>query len=66
MAFPRGRGRCASDTKSLQLYCHAYALDCVSAMLYHPHGTRSIEEGEDRDMVEMLSYHDSRKGILAI
>ncbi|KAK4934678.1 hypothetical protein LTR10_024120 [Elasticomyces elasticus] len=51
-------------TPSSQLYLHCYALDCVSAMIFHPHGTKSIEGGSDHEMVRNLSYHDSRSALV--
>lgn len=46
-----------------QLYLHCYALDCVSLVAFHPYGTRSIEDGAGDEMVQRLSYHNSRPGI---
>ncbi|KAI2675238.1 hypothetical protein LCP963914a_8641 [Penicillium roqueforti] len=51
-------------TLDVYLYLHCYALDCVSAIVFDPYGTRSIEEGNDNDMVRHLSYHNSRPGLV--
>ncbi|KAJ5368155.1 benzoate 4-monooxygenase cytochrome p450 [Penicillium cataractarum] len=45
------------------LFLHAYALDCVTSMLFHPYGTNSLSGTGDKEMVELLSYDDSRIGI---
>lgn len=45
---------------------HSYALDCVSAMLFHPYGTKSIEPGPHRELVGLMSYHDARKSMIPI
>ncbi|KIV77798.1 hypothetical protein PV11_09578 [Exophiala sideris] len=58
--------RVCDDSKStdIYLYLHCYALDCVSAMIFHPYGTKSIEGGSDHEMVRNLSYHDSRSALV--
>ncbi|KIW64826.1 hypothetical protein PV04_09733 [Phialophora macrospora] len=48
----------------IYLYLHCYALDCVSSLLFHPYNTRSIEAGEENEMVQLLTYHDTRKALL--
>lgn len=32
-------------------------------MLFHPFSTKSIEGGQDLEMIRALSYHDSRRGV---
>ncbi|KAI1613822.1 benzoate 4-monooxygenase cytochrome p450 [Exophiala viscosa] len=53
-----------SESTDIYLYLHCYALDCVSAMIFHPYGTKSVEGGSDHDMVRNLSYHDSRSALV--
>ena len=57
--------RVASEASSIDIYflLHCYALDCVTAACFHPHGTHSIE-GPDADLVHALSYHDSRRALV--
>ncbi|KAL2813783.1 cytochrome P450 [Aspergillus cavernicola] len=52
------------QTLDIYLYLHCYALDCVSAVVFDPYGTRSIEGGKDNEMVRRLSYHNSRPGLV--
>ncbi|RSL56237.1 hypothetical protein CEP54_008978 [Fusarium duplospermum] len=44
--------RVCSGTGSadVYLYLHAYALDCVTAMLFHPYGTDSLVGDKDKEM----------------
>ncbi|EFX04194.1 benzoate 4-monooxygenase cytochrome p450 [Grosmannia clavigera kw1407] len=55
-----------TKTASADVYCylHCYALDCVTAVCFDPHGTRSLEGGADGQMVQKLSYHDSRRTLV--
>lgn len=46
----------------LQFYLHAYALDCVTGMLFHPHRTDSLVDSSDKQMVQLLSYSNTREG----
>ncbi|KAH0536825.1 hypothetical protein FGG08_006323 [Glutinoglossum americanum] len=46
------------------VYLHCYALDCITHLLFHPFGTRSIEDPEDLKMMQELSYSDSLKARL--
>ncbi|KAM5352811.1 hypothetical protein ACJ41O_005533 [Fusarium nematophilum] len=56
---------CTRDKSAdIYLHLHGYALDCVTAMLFHPYGTRSIDTDDDREMIRLLSYHDSRKKLV--
>ncbi|KAH8599797.1 cytochrome P450 [Bisporella sp. PMI_857] len=41
------------------VYLHCFSLDCTSHFLFHPYGTQSLEGGEDRKIMEELSYHNS-------
>ena len=45
-----------------QVYLHCYALDCASHHLFHPFGTKSIEEDEGMTLMKELTYHSSLKG----
>ncbi|KAE9370408.1 putative cytochrome P450 [Stipitochalara longipes BDJ] len=47
------------------VYLHCFALDCASHHLFGRYGTHSIEQSEDLEMMEELSYHDSLKNNLA-
>ncbi|KAL2827873.1 cytochrome P450 [Aspergillus pseudoustus] len=54
---------CAStNSADVYFYLHAYALDCVTAMLFHPYGTNSLNGGDDKQMVHLLSYANPRIG----
>ncbi|KXH29002.1 cytochrome P450 3A13 [Colletotrichum simmondsii] len=51
----------ASDTVDIYFYLHAYALDCVTGMLFHPHRTNSLVDAGDQQMVQLLSYSKTRE-----
>ncbi|KAF6799538.1 hypothetical protein CMUS01_15621 [Colletotrichum musicola] len=53
----------AGKSADVYLLLHAYALDCVTAMLFHPYGTNSLAGAEDKQMVRLLSYADARKAL---
>ncbi|KAL0780470.1 hypothetical protein CaCOL14_001805 [Colletotrichum acutatum] len=57
-----GAVRAASDTADIYFYLHAYALDCVTGMLFHPHRTNSLVNAGDQQMVKLLSYAKTREG----
>ncbi|KAM0426346.1 hypothetical protein ACHAPT_008387 [Fusarium lateritium] len=50
-----------TDSADVYLYLHAYALDCVTAMLFHPYGTDSLVGDKDKEMVRLLSYSSYRE-----
>ncbi|KAK7444973.1 hypothetical protein Landi51_08331 [Colletotrichum acutatum] len=56
-----GAVRAASDTADIYFYLHAYALDCVTGMLFHPHRTNSLVNAGDQQMVKLLSYAKTRE-----
>ncbi|KAH6612393.1 cytochrome P450 [Boeremia exigua] len=49
-------------TESTDIYflLHAYALDCVTSMLFHPFGTRSLDQEDHKRIVHFLSYREQR------
>ncbi|KAG5764694.1 hypothetical protein H9Q72_007246 [Fusarium xylarioides] len=49
-----------TNSADLYLLLHAYALDCVTAMVFYPLGTSSLAGEKDREMVRLLSYSNSR------
>ncbi|UQC81414.1 uncharacterized protein CLUP02_06900 [Colletotrichum lupini] len=49
------------DTADIYFYLHAYALDCVTGMLFHPHRTDSLVDAGDQQMVKLLSYAETRE-----
>ncbi|KAK1840826.1 hypothetical protein CCHR01_16535 [Colletotrichum chrysophilum] len=51
----------ASDTADIYFSLHAYALDCVTGMLFHPHRTDSLVDPSDKQMVQLLSYSNTRE-----
>ncbi|CAI7629538.1 unnamed protein product [Penicillium glandicola] len=56
---------CTRGTSAdIYFYLHCYALDCVSAMAFHPYGTKSIDGGAESEMVRRLSYHNSRPALV--
>ncbi|CAG8957111.1 hypothetical protein HYFRA_00009312 [Hymenoscyphus fraxineus] len=59
--------KCVEVKGSVDVYVllHCYALDCVTHFLFGEEGTKSIEGGKDREMMEELSYHESLKENLA-
>ncbi|OQE09655.1 hypothetical protein PENFLA_c106G02470 [Penicillium flavigenum] len=40
----------STNSADVYLYLHAYALDCVTAMLFHPYGTDSLTGDNDKHM----------------
>ena len=47
-----------------QFYLHAYALDCVTSMLFYPYATDSVAGDRDTEMVRLLSYSTNRAGMV--
>ncbi|KAG7039640.1 cytochrome P450 [Colletotrichum scovillei] len=54
----------ASDTADIYFYLHAYALDCVTGMLFDSHTTDSLVDAGDQQMVKLLSYAKTREETL--
>ncbi|CAG9981333.1 unnamed protein product [Clonostachys byssicola] len=52
----------ATRSADVYLYLHAYALDCVTSMLFHPYNAHSLDRKHDRDMVHLFSYANVREG----
>ncbi|KAL5592822.1 hypothetical protein FOBRF1_013130 [Fusarium oxysporum] len=50
----------ATNSADVYLYLHAYALDCVTAMVFYPFGTSSLAGDKDKEMVRLLSYDNTR------
>ncbi|WPA99361.1 uncharacterized protein RHO25_003978 [Cercospora beticola] len=42
----------------IYFYLHAYALDCVTSILFHPHGTRSLDQTDDKRIIQYMSYRE--------